>query len=52
MFKTYAKKIYMYICVCVYRERERVRETGVWEEGKKQVKKAGREGAWEKGGEI
>jgi len=46
------QKRYICIYVCVYRERERVRETGVWEEGKKQVKKAGREGAWEKGGEI
>ena len=27
MFKTYAKKIYM--CVCVYRERERMRDRSV-----------------------
>ena len=52
MFKTYAKK-YICIYVCVYRERERVGETGVWEEGKKKwVKKAGREGTWEKGEEV
>ena len=53
MFKTYAKKIYIYMCVCVCIERGRELERQeCGEEGKKWVKKEGRKGGREKGGEV